>query len=317
MSDLLNKLNSQRSQQSSAEGAANAAPGTSDSTSSTKLEVSRGDDMLKQASTKVTDSMSAASGQSSADNKSASSKIESSGSEKEVVDDPESWSKESAFKEVKKLREENKTYRLKYQEQIENLKVETETRLKQKEEEMKSLVEAQKELARIKSEQEDKKRSLEEKLAHRESKVSELQSVMDAKERDYQRRMAELEAIAQTYQAKEAAEKQIYVSRIQEEVDKIPEKYKEIAGMIVKGAGDDPRDGLLALNEAKLKGLFEDKTVVVNHSVPGAKDGARASKERLDEAARETRAQMSSSQKIKAALDAMKSGNKNSAFRTK
>jgi hypothetical protein len=87
--------------------------------------------------------------------------------------------------------------------------------------------------------------------------------------------------------------------------------------MIVKGAGEDPRDGLLALNEAKLKGLFEDKTVVVNHSVPGAKDGARASKERLDEAARETRAQMSSSQKIKAALDAMKSGNKNSAFRTK
>jgi chromosome segregation ATPase len=317
MSDLLNKLNSQRPQQSSAEGAAKAAPGTSDSTSSTKLEVSRGDDMLKQASTNATEPASATSGQSSADNKSASSKNESSGSEKEVVDDPDSWSKESAFKEVKKLREENKTYRLKYQEQIENLKHETEARLKQKEEEMKSLLQAQQELAKIKSEQEDKKRSLEEKLAHRESKVSELQAVMDAKEREYQRRMAELESIASTYKAKEEAEKQIYVSRIQEEVDKIPEKYKEIASMIVKGAGDDPRDGLLALNEAKLKGLFEDKTVVVNHSVPGAKDGARASKERLDEAARETRAQMSSSQKIKAALDAMKSGNKNSAFRTK
>lgn len=314
MSDLLNKLNSQR--QSSAEGAASAAPGTPESTPSTKLEVSRGDDMLKQVSTKATDSATATPSQSSADTKSASSKNESSGSEP-VVEDPESWSKESAFKEVKKLREENKTYRLKYQEQIENLKMETEARLKAKEEEMKNLVEAQKELARIKSEQEDKKRSLEEKLAHRESKVSELQAVMDAKEREYQRRMAELEAVASTYKAKEEAEKQIYVSRIQEEVDKIPEKYKEIASMIVKGAGDDPRDGLLALNEAKLKGLFEDKTVVVNHSVPGAKDGARASKERLDEAARETRAQMSSSQKIKAALDAMKSGNKNSAFRTK
>lgn len=315
MSDLLNKLNSQRSQ-SSAEGAASAAPGTPESTPSTKLEVSRGDDMLKQVSTKATDSATATPSQSSADTKSASSKNESSGSEV-VVEDPDSWSKESAFKEVKKLREENKTYRLKYQEQIENLKRETEARLKQKEEEMKSLLQAQQELAKIKAEQEDKKRSLEEKLAHRESKVSELQAVMDAKEREYQRRMAELEAVAQTYKAKEEAEKQIYVSRIQEEVDKIPEKYKEIASMIVKGAGDDPRDGLLALNEAKLKGLFEDKTVVVNHSVPGAKDGARASKERLDEAARETRAQMSSSQKIKAALDAMKSGNKNSAFRTK
>lgn len=314
MSDLLNKLNSQR--QSSAEGAASAAPGTPESTPSTKLEVSRGDDMLKQVSTKATDSATAAPSQSSADIKSASSKNESSGSES-IVEDPESWSKESAFKEVKKLREENKTYRLKYQEQIENLKRETEARLKAKEEEMKNLIEAQKELARIKAEQEDKKRSLEEKLAHREAKVSELQAIMEAKELEYQRKMAELEAIAQTYKAKEEAEKQIYASRIQEEVDKIPEKYKEIASLIVKGAGDDPRDGLLALNEAKLKGLFEDKTVVVNHSVPGAKDGARASKERLDEAAREARAQMSSSQKIKAALDAMKSGNKNSAFRTK
>lgn len=313
MSDLLNKLNSQRP----AEGAAKATPGTPDSTPSTKLEVSRGDDMLKQVSTKATDSTPATSSQSSADLKSASSKIESSGSESEVVENPDSWSKESAFKEVKKLREENKTYRLKYQEQIENLKLETETRLKAKEEEMKNLIQAQQELAKIKAEQEDKKRSLEEKLAHRESKVAELQAVMEAKEKEYHQRMVELESIAQTYRAKEEAEKQIYVSRIQEEVDKIPEKYKEIASMIVKGAGDDPRDGLLALNEAKLKGLFEDKTVVVNHSVPGAKDGARANKERLDEAARETRAQMTSSQKIKAALDAMKSGTKNSAFRTK
>lgn len=317
MPDLLNKLNSQRSQQSS-EGAANAAPGKPESTPSTKLDVSRGDDMLKQVSTKATDSASAMSSQSSADNKSASSKIESSGSEENVDETGlDSWTKESAFKEVKKLREENKTYRVKYQEQIETLKLETEARMKAKEEEMKSLLQAQQELAKIKSEQEDKKRSLEEKLAHRESKVTELQAIMDAKEKEFQRKTAELESIAQTYRAKEEAEKQIYVSRIQEEVDKIPEKYKEIASMIVKGAGDDPRDGLLALNEAKLKGLFEDKTVIVNHSVPGAKDGARASKERLDEAARETRAQMSSSQKIKAALDAMKSGNKNSAFRTK
>lgn len=317
MSDLLNKLNSQRPQQSSAEGAAYAAPGTPASTSSTKLEVNRGDDMLKQASTNVTDSASAMSSQSSADIQSVSSKNESSGNNSDIVEDPESWSKESAFKEVKKLREENKTYRLKYQEQIESLKAESEARIQAKEEEMKNLLQAQQELAKIKSEQEDKKRSLEEKLAHRESKVSELQSMMEAKEKEYARRMTELESLANTYRAKEEAEKQIYVSRIQEEVDKIPEKYKDIASMIVKGAGDDPRDGLLALNEAKLKGLFEDKTVVVNHSVPGAKDGARASKERLDEAAKESRAQMSSSQKIKAALDAMKTGTKNSAFRTK
>lgn len=315
MSDLLTKLNSQRPN-STAEGVTSVTPGTPASNSTVSLEVSRGDDMLKQASTILPDQNSANSSQISADNKASSSKIESSGSDI-VVDNPESWTKESSLKEVKRLREENKTYRQKYQEQIQSLKTETEARLKAKEEEMKNLLEAQKELARIKSEQEDKKRSLEEKLMHRESKVSELQSVMEAREREYQSKMAELETIAQTYRAKEAAEKQIYVSRIQEEVDKIPEKYKEIASMIVKGAGDDPRDGLLALNEAKLKGLFEDKTVVVNHSVPGARDGARASKERLDEGAREQRAMMTSSQKIKSALDAMKTGTKNSAFRTK
>lgn len=313
MSDLMDKLG--KKQNSSAEGAAKAAPGTPESTPTVRLEVDRGTDMLKKAGTNTTDSTTAVSSQASADNKPASSKVEPSGTD--IVEDPESWTKESTLKEVKKLRDENKTYRLKYQEQIEKLKQEADLRLQAKEEEMKSLLEAQKELARIKSEQEDKKRSLEEKLAHRESKVTELQGVMDAKEKEYQRKMAELEAIAHTYKAKEEAEKQIYTQRISEELNKIPEKYREIANMIVKGAGEDPRDGLLALNEASLKGVFEDKTVVVNHSVPGAKDGARVGKEKLDEIARDSRSKMSSQQKIRSALDAMKSGTPNSAFRQK
>ena len=297
-----------------AEGAASAAPVTPESTATVRLEVDRGEDMLKKAGTNTTDSATAVPGQASAD-KSASSKVEPSGTDN--VEDPESWSKESSLKEVKKLREENKASRLKYQEQIEKLKLETETRLQSKEEEMRSLLEAQKELAKIKSDQEDKKRSLEEKLAHRESKVTELQGIMDAKEKEYQRKMAELESIALTYKAREEAEKQVYTQRISEEISKIPEKYREIANIIVKGAGEDPRDGLLALNEASIKGIFEDKTVVVNHSVPGAKDGARVGKEKLDEIARDSRSKMSSQQKIRSALDAMKSGTPNSAFRQK
>jgi DNA repair exonuclease SbcCD ATPase subunit len=320
MSDLLNKLNSQQKGQvtpKTAEGAANsAAPVQPDSQSTPRLEVDRGDDLLRQVKTKAHNASSADSNYSGADS-SHSNKVEPSGTDNAGVDDPDTWTKDSAFKEVKKLREENKTYRLKYQEQIESLKMETEARMQAKEDELKSAMEAQKELSKIKAEQEDKKRSLEEKLAHREAKAAELQAVMDAKENEYRRKMSELEAMAHTYKAKEAAEKQIYVQRISEEIDKIPEKYREIANMIVKGAGEDPRDGLLALNEAKLRNIFEDKTVVVNHSVPGASDGARVSKTKMDEMQAEKRAQMNSGQKIRSALDAIKSGTSNTAFRMK
>lgn len=320
MSDLLSKLNSQRQGNVTpkpAEGAANsAAPVQPDSQSTPRLEVDRGDDLLRQAKTRALDAANAKPSQSGAES-STSSKIESSGTDNAGVDDPDTWTKDSAFKEVKKLRDENKTYRLKYQEQIESLKMETEARLQAKEEELKSAMEAQKELSKIKAEQEDKKRSLEEKLAHREAKAAELQAIMEAKENEYRRRMSELEATASTYKAREAAEKQIYVQRISEEIDKIPEKYREIANMIVKGAGDDPRDGLLALNEAKLRNIFEDKTVVVSHQVPGASDGARVSKTRMDEMQKDQRAQMSSGQKIRSALDAIKSGTSNTAFRMK
>jgi chromosome segregation ATPase len=315
MSDLLNTLNQQLKK--SAEGATSVAPASTPSSTLVGAEASKVEDLTSAARAIKNDSETAKSSSSSADKASASSKNESSGSDTNIVDDPETWSKESAFKEVKKLREENKTYRLKYQEQIESLRREAEERILAKEEEMKNLQKAQEELSKIKAEQEDKKRSLEEKLAHRDSKVNELQQIMEAKEKEYQRRMSELENLANQYKAKEEVEKQIYVSRIQEEVDKIPEKFKEIASMIVKGAGEDPRDGLLALNEAKLKGLFEDKTVIVNHSVPGAKDGARASKDRLEEAAREQRAKMSSKELIRAALNELKSGGTNSAFRQK
>lgn len=311
MSDLMDKLGKKQT----SEGATNVAPGTSDST--LNINVNRGDNLLSKTSTNTSDSTNTAkSSQTSADNMSASSKVEPSGTEN-VVDDPESWTKESSLKEVKKLREENKTYRVKYQEQVERLKQEAEARIKAKEDEMQSLAQAAKELEKIKQEQEDKKRSLEEKLSHRESKLTEVQTLMQIKEQEYQKKMQELESIASTYKAREQAEKEIYVQRISEEISKIPEKYKEIASMIVKGAGEDPRDGLLAINEAKLKGVFEDKTVVVNHSVPGAGDGARSSKEKLEVIAREEKNRMSSGQKIKSALDSLKNGQPNSAFRTK
>ena len=89
-----------------------------------------------------------------------------------------------------------------------------------------------------------------------------------------------------------------------------------MAKYIVKGA-DDSREALTIIQEAKLKGMFEDKTVVVNHSVPGANDGARSSNERLKEVEKERREKMNSSQKIAEALKQIKSGTPNNVFRTK
>jgi len=42
-------------------------------------------------------------------------------------------------------------------------------------------------------------------------------------------------------------------------ITSIPDKFKGIAELLIKGAGDNPRDALVALGEAKLRGVFEEK----------------------------------------------------------
>ncbi len=311
MSDILGKF---AKKNDSAEGAATAAPGQStEIKNATNVELSRGSDLIGQVGTKSPDS-TAKTSQASADastvNEDTSSAAASGNS------DDGSWTKDSALKEVKKLREENKSYRIKYQEQIEQIKAESETRISAQREEAKALLEAKKELDRIKAEQEDKKRDLSEKLAHREAKIAEMQALFEASKKDWERKATDLEHNVRAYEAERNAEQEVYKSRISDELGKIPEKYRDVASLIVKGAGDS-KDAYLALSEAKLKGLFEDKTVVVNHSVPGANDGARANKDKLDEASKAQRASMNSNDKIREALKQMKSGTPNSAFRTK
>lgn len=242
----------------------------------------------------------------------AEPKVETSGSP--TVEDPGDWTKESAFKEVKRLREENKAYRVKYEEKIEKLKTDMETRIQAREVELKALVDAQKELEDIKAKEADKKRDLNEKLTHRETLIADQKTKIDQLEKTYQDKLSLQESELRKYQAKIEAEEEVSKQRLNRELETIPDKFKEIAKLIVKGA-DDSRDALVALTEAKLQGLFEDKTVVVNHSVPGAKDGARATKERLDEAARQVSDKMSPQQKVAAALKEIRSGNSNSAFR--
>lgn len=311
MSDILGKF---AKKNDSAEGAANAAPGATSRGASNPGELERGKNLLDGAQ-KTTESANAATAsQTSAEPNSASSEVEPSGTE--TVNTSDSWTKDSALKEVKKLREENKSVRLKYQEQVEKMKAEQDARAAAQREEVERLRKAQEELDKIKAEQEDKKRDLSERVAHREAKLAELQASFAAREADLQRKIQDMDSVVKQYQAERDAESEVYKARITEEINKIPEKYRETASLLVRGAGDS-RDALLALNEAKLKGMFEEKTVVVNHSVPGAKDGARASQERLQEADREQRSKMSSSSKIRTGLEQIRSGQPNSVFRMK
>lgn len=318
MSDLLNKLGNKN--KVSAEGTTNVVSTQSNTnTDPTKLDVSRGTDLINKIGANGSESAAATPSQTSAEvNASTSSKVEPTGNETAVLNDGNtdpSWSLDSAYKEIKKLREENKQYRIKYSEQVDNLKNEMDMRQKAKEAEMQSLIDKAKELDKLKADQEDKKRDLTERLAHRESKLSEYQTMLELQRKEMESKELEYQKKISAYEAERQVEIKVFETRLQEELSKIPEKYKDYANLIAKGAGD-PRDALIALNEARIKGLFEDKIIPVNHSVPGAKDGARANKEMLEQGERERRGSMSSKDKIRTALDQMKS-QPNSAFRTK
>lgn len=239
-----------------------------------------------------------------------SSKVEPSG----TVTDPDTWTKDSALKEIKRLRDENKTYRVKYEEKLESLKSEMDKRIVEKDTELQEYSKLKKDLDAVKAQELDKERNLSEKLANREAVLAELKTKMESSEKEYRSKLGTLETELHKHQVEIEAQREVYKQRLQSELESIPEKYKDIADLIVKGAGDS-RDALMAINEAKLRGVFEDKTVVVNHSVPGAKDGARSSKEKLEEIEKDERNKMTSSQKIKAALQGIRQGSSNTAFR--
>lgn len=224
-----------------------------------------------------------------------------------------SWTVESALKEVKKLREENKSVRLKYEEQVEKLKADVEAKVSAIEEKYKPTLDAARELEEVKAKEADKKRDVVDKLAHREALLAETKAEKERLQAKYEAELAEARVKLSAYEAEKQAENEVYKKRVDEELNTIPQKFRTHAELLVKGAGD-MRDALLVLSEAKIQGLFEDKTVVVNHSVPGARDGARVTSEQMQSKAREEYDRMTPSQKIGAALKAIRSGEKNSAF---
>ena len=232
-----------------------------------------------------------------------------------AVKDPDDWSKDSALKEVIKLREENKAQRVKYQEKLDEFKIDLAAQNEPLKQELEHLKKYKDELTKIKAAEEDKKRTLEDKVVHRETRIAELEAKIAAEMATKDREVQTFKEQLSVFQAQEAARKQLYQEKLTKELQAIPGKFREQAELIAKGAGD-PSEALVALSEARIKGLFEDRTVVVNHSVPGAKDGARATKEQLEANANAGRDSMSSSDKIKTALKDIRQGTGNPAFRT-
>lgn len=218
------------------------------------------------------------------------------------VKDPDSWSKDSALKEVLKLREENKATRTKYQEQIDKLAADTALKIAAIEESAKTAMQAKKELEELKAKEEDKKRSMEEKLAHREAKLSEIENSYKARMEEQAQKLAEYESKVKQADLEREARMQVYKDRIKEEISKIPETFRDIAEKLVKSA-NDPHEGWLTLREAMERDVFTDKKVVVNHSVPGANSGARSTNDKIQAANNQQRSSMSPRDLIKQGLE--------------
>ncbi len=312
--DLLTTLGQKANDSVNADGKSSNA--NTDTTSDTPIggdttsdKVSRGTNLLGEVET---DKETKSKTESDTSSKDASSKT--TDAPDKTVKDPDTWTKESALKEVTRLRDEAKTTRIKSKEQLEALRTEMEKKLNTLTEQFKEAEKAKKKLETMEANEADKKRNLEEKLAHRETVITELQSQMDALKQEYENRIDDMTGKVSEFEAEREAQKQVYQERINEEINKIPEKFKKFAESMVKGFSD-PREGWSALAEAKAQGLFEDKTIVVNHDVPGAKDGARITKEKLESDERDKIKKMTSAQKIKAGLDSIRGGNPNSVFR--
>jgi hypothetical protein len=312
--DLLNRV--AENMKSSAEGSEKSEP-SQQNTSSASVEattkegsIDRGANLLSAAGSKTANA--AATEQAGSAEDTVQENVKTS-----PVQNPDSWTKDSALKEMKKLREENKASRLKYEDMVSKLKTEMESRLASKEGEQQTLMEAKAELDDIKAKSADKKRTLEEKLSHRDTLIAEIRVKMEQQQKEMEAELARRQERLISFESEAEAQREAYRSQLEAEVSNIPAKYKPVVDLIKKGAGEDPREALLAVREAKLLGTFEEKKVHVVNNTPGASDGARSNKDKLDENAKTERKSMDSGQKIGQALKAIKDGVSNSAFRTR
>lgn len=311
MSDLLNTLGKKKDAPAAKVPDTSETPGESIIGGTAPSDgMKRGDNLISQAAgtgTKEADDAAAA----------ASAAQAEADAKAKMVKNPDDWTKESALTEVIKLREENKIARVKFQEAHDRLNKEKEAEIAKIKEEAQSAGEAKKKLEALEAAAEDKKRTLEDKLAHREGRLAEVETVYTQKLKEKDAELAKYKSQAEMYAAQQAAQQQVYKDRIKEEMATVPEEFKQFAERMVKGF-EDPAEAWTALSEAKMKGMFGEKKIVVNHAVPGANDGARTSRSKIEQQEREDKKSKTSKDLIRSGLDKIIKGNQpNSAFRTR
>lgn len=215
--------------------------------------------------------------------------------------DYEKWSKEDLAKELKKTRQEAAKNRVEKKETEKVLREEFDAKIKALTEEFKPHVEKAQEYEKMKEKEADKKRSLEEKLLHREEKIKELLDQNEDIKTSTQDQIKELQNEINKYKDELGAYESYWTEQLEKELAEIPEAKRELADLMVKGAGND-QAALKAIRKAKSDNLFGDKKVIVNHATPTAKDGARMGADK----AQKTGKDMSKNEKVKAGLKAWK-----------
>lgn len=216
------------------------------------------------------------------------------------------WTMESMQAEMRKAREEAKRSRLEMKDTVDRLQKEYERKLEELKAATKPLEDQARELNDLRSKEADKKRTLEERLAHRENllaeKDEEIQSLKDAHQHELGKIYAELE----NYRSEVNVQNQFYEDKLNEELQLVPDKFKATASRIVKGC-DSTREAVDAIRDARSEGLFRDKTIQVSHAVPSVDQGARISGRVTTQEQKDKEKKMTPNEKIGAALQGLKS----------
>lgn len=242
-------------------------------------------------------------------------KVEVTNEDNETNEELKDWTKDNLYKELQKTREEAKQWRLKSRDAVEQIKEDTDQRLKEYDLKLQEALKFKEELEAKKAEEADKKKSLEEKLVDREERIKKEQLEREALDNQYKEKLRSLEGELEDYRLEQKVQEDMYKEKLNKELESIPEEFRRTADLIVKGAGST-RDAYIEIAQAKANKVFDRKEVVVSHQVPDAKSGARSSNERMDEAKKAERQSMNSKDLIGTALKSIKSGQPNTAFKS-
>jgi chromosome segregation ATPase len=217
----------------------------------------------------------------------------------EVIDkDFQDWTPVQFAKALKEARKEAAERRVAAKDLEKRIKNEYDDKLKAIEDKFTPLVKKAEQLDKLKSEEADKKRSLEEKLSHREQVIvdreKEIALIKEEEQTEKQRLQDELHKAKTALEAHET----FYKEQLGREIAEVPKKFQKIADSMVKGA-ENTQEALDLIREAKRENLFGNKKVTVFNGTPGASTGARSGGVETTKAGA---ANMKSSETIRAGL---------------